>query len=59
MMLGTSVIGARFFEIGDVLPGHLHVAGWSPYFIWPLGAMIGYTVLMLVLSSRAQDPAAS
>ncbi|GAA1523324.1 hypothetical protein [Nocardioides humi] len=34
-------------QVGDVLPGHLHVAGWTPYLAWPVGAMLAYLVLMV------------
>lgn len=43
-------------KIGDVLPDHLHVAGWTPYLIWPVGALVGYAVVMLILSSRWEQP---
>lgn len=37
-------------EVHDVLPGHLAVAGWTPYLVWPVGAMLAYLVLMLSLN---------
>ena len=43
-------------EIGTKLPGHLHVAGWSPYLVWPATTLLGYTVLMLSLTSAEGRP---
>ncbi|WGX94642.1 hypothetical protein [Nocardioides sp. L-11A] len=40
-------------QAGDVLPGHLHVAGWTPYLAWPVGAMLAYLVLMVSLPAGA------
>lgn len=37
-------------QVDDVLPGHLAVAGWTPYLAWPVGAMLAYLVLMLSLN---------
>ncbi len=36
-------------QVGDKLPGHLHVAGWTPYLAWPVGALAGYVLLMVAL----------
>ncbi|MDQ6524115.1 hypothetical protein RB608_10915 [Nocardioides sp. LHD-245] len=36
-------------QAGDKLPGYLHVAGWTPYLVWPVGAMLAYLVLMVSL----------
>lgn len=44
-------------EIGTELPGHLHVAGVTPYLAWPVGALLGYLVVMLSLASRSEQPA--
>ncbi|GAA3676805.1 hypothetical protein GCM10022237_40340 [Nocardioides ginsengisoli] len=44
-------------KVGDVLPGHLHVSGWTPYLVWPLGAMVGYLVVLLSFTSESQRPA--
>ncbi len=45
-------------KVGDALPGHLHVAGWSPYLIWPVGALLGYFVVMVSILSPSQARAA-
>ncbi|TNM45149.1 hypothetical protein FHP29_04905 [Nocardioides albidus] len=37
-------------EVGDRLPGHLDVTGWTPYLAWPVGALLAYLVLMLSFS---------
>lgn len=37
-------------QVGDVMPGHLAVAGWTPYLAWPVGALLAYLVLMLSFS---------
>ncbi|GEB13223.1 hypothetical protein GUY44_13970 [Pimelobacter simplex] len=44
-------------KIGAVLPGHLHVSGWTPYLAWPVGALLGYLVVLLSLTSESQPPA--
>lgn len=44
-------------KVGDSLPGHLHVAGWTPYLIWPVGGLIGYFVVMLCLPWQHLQPA--
>ncbi|MBU2696582.1 hypothetical protein ABFU82_04575 [Nocardioides sp. WV_118_6] len=44
-------------KIGDVLPGHLHVSGWTPYLAWPVGALLGYLVVLLSLSAESAPPA--
>ncbi len=38
-------------EIGDRLPGHLELSGWTPYLAWPIGALAGFTGVMLSLSA--------
>lgn len=43
-------------KIGDTLPGHLHVAGWTPYLAWPVGALAGYFVVMVSLLSPGKSP---
>lgn len=35
--------------IGTVLPGNLEIGGWTPYLAWPVGALLGYLVVMLAL----------
>ncbi|MCR1781607.1 hypothetical protein KVF89_03595 [Nocardioides carbamazepini] len=40
-------------KVGDALPGFLHVAGWTPYLAWPVGAMLAYLVLMVALPTAA------
>lgn len=40
-------------KIGTELPGHLEVSGWTPYLAWPVGALLGYMVVMLALNSSA------
>lgn len=40
-------------EVGDALPGHLHVAGWTPYLAWPVGALLGYFVVMVSILTRS------
>lgn len=42
--------------IGDKLPGHLEVGGWTPYLAWPVGALLGYLVLMLSVTSEWRRP---
>lgn len=44
----ATLLAAR--DVGDTLPGHLAVAGWTPYLAWPVGALLAYLVLMLALS---------
>lgn len=49
-------------EVGATLPGHLHVSGWTPYLVWPVGALIGYTVVMLGVGGRwepSEQPSAA
>jgi hypothetical protein len=43
-------------KVGDVLPGNLHVSGWTPYLVWPLGALVGYLVVLLSFTSESQRP---
>lgn len=43
--------------IGTVLPGHLEVAGFTPYLAWPVGALLGYLVVMLSITSESRRPA--
>jgi len=35
-----------------VLPGRLHVSGWSPFVAFPTGALLGYAVLLVALPGR-------
>lgn len=51
----TTLVAAG--EVGDALPGHLEVTGWSPYLAWPVGVLAGYVVVMLSLASRWERPA--
>lgn len=37
---------------GTVLPGRLHVSGWSPFVAMPTGALLGYAVLLVALPGR-------
>ncbi|WP_436698276.1 hypothetical protein [Nocardioides sp. BYT-33-1] len=46
-------------QAGDRLPGHLHVSGWTPYLVWPVGALLAYLVLMLSLPVAAPRGPAS
>lgn len=63
VVLGTSfsppdpagLVASR--EVGDALPGHLHVAGWTPYLVWPVGALAGYFVVMVALLTPGTPPA--
>lgn len=43
-------------EVGDALPGHLHVAGWTPYLAWPVGALLGYFAVMVSILTRPPQP---
>ena len=43
-------------EVGDELPGHLHVSGWTPYLVWPGGALLGLVVLLLGLGVGSDPP---
>lgn len=43
--------------IGKAFPGHLEVAGFTPYLVWPVGALLGYLVVMLSLTSGSPRPA--
>jgi len=45
-------------EVRDVLPGHLHVTGWTPYLAWPVGAMLAYLVAMVAFPGRPSDRSA-
>ena len=51
----ASLIASR--KVGTVLPGHLHVSGWTPYLAWPVGALLGYLVVLLSLTSESPRPA--
>lgn len=42
--------------IGTKLPGHLEVAGPTPYLAWPVGALLGYLVVMLSFTSGSARP---
>lgn len=33
-------------------PGQMSVTGWTPYLTWPLGALLGFLVVMLTLSGQ-------
>jgi len=44
----TTLLAAH--QVGDALPGHLAVSGWTPYLAWPVGAMFAYLVLMVSLN---------
>jgi hypothetical protein len=39
--------------VGDELPGHLALTGWTPYLAWPIGAVFGYFCVMLAASARS------
>lgn len=45
--------------VGDRLPGSLAVAGWTPYLAWPVGALLGYLVLMVSLPVPPSPESAS
>ncbi len=40
-------------KIGAELPGDLEVSGWTPYLIWPVGALLGHMVVMLSLPTTS------
>ncbi|TYL46192.1 hypothetical protein FXB39_14860 [Nocardioides sp. BGMRC 2183] len=33
--------------VGESYPAHLEVTGWTPYLVWPVGAMFGYGTFMV------------
>jgi hypothetical protein len=41
--------------VGDVLPGALEVAGWTPYLGWPGGALAAFVIVLLLVRERT-DP---
>lgn len=43
-------------EIGAELPGHLEVSGLTPYLAWPVGALLGYLVVMVSVTSEYRRP---
>ena len=45
-------------KVGDALPGYLHVTGWTPYLIWPVGALLGYFVVMVSILTPSHANAA-
>lgn len=34
-------------NVGEKVPGNLEVTGWTPYLAWPVGALLGYLIVML------------
>lgn len=42
--------------IGKAFPGHLEVVGFTPYLAWPVGALLGYLVVMLSITAESRRP---
>lgn len=49
-------------QVGTEHEANLEVSGWTPYLVWPVGALLGYAVFMVLtagasdLRGRHQDP---
>lgn len=37
-------------------PGHISVTGWTPYLTWPVGALLGFLVVMLTIAGPRRRP---
>ncbi|GAB2989075.1 hypothetical protein [Nocardioides montaniterrae] len=43
-------------HLGKHLKGHLAVAGWTPYLVWPVGCLLGFLGVMLTISGERAKP---
>lgn len=41
-------------NVGKKVPGSLEVTGWTPYLAWPVGALLGYLIVMLSVKSLGE-----